>query len=472
MSTAKNGLGRGTILALVAMALGILIIANDFTALSVAIPAIEEDLDTTLTSAQWVINGYALFFGVLIVTGGRLADLLGRKRMFMIGATIFAVFSVLGGLAPNIGVLITCRAFMAVGGALVWPSVLGMTYALLPDDKAGLAGGLLLGVAGFGNAVGPLLGGFLTDVLSWRWVFFVNVPIAAFGMLVTWRTVSESTGDTVTRKLDYRGIVTLSLGLIALLLALDNGPDEGWGDPKIVGLFCISVLLLVIFAIFEPRAGEAALVPDDVLRTTQFTMAAFAVLMMSAIFFAALLYLPQFMTKILGYSALGSGAGLLPMMLVFAASSFVAGPLYNRIGPKVIVSFGAACLALGMFLLSFLDADTSYLGLVPGMMVVGVGVGTFYSSITTAGVTALDPSRSSLAGGIIYMCQIAGGAIGLGLNTAIVTSSSSLAEGIGNAFLVDAILAVVGLAVAVIFIGGPVHLDRIQAMRTHHRAHA
>ena len=459
-------------LALVAMAFGVLIIANDFTALSVAIPEIENDLDTTLTSAQWVINGYALFFGVLIVTGGRLADLLGRKRMFMIGATIFSVFSIVGGLAPTIEILILSRALMAVGGALVWPSVLGMMYAVLPDDKAGLAGGLLLGVAGFGNAVGPLLGGLLTDALSWRWVFFINVPIAGFAMLATWRTVAESTGDTVTRKLDYRGIVTLSLGLIALLLALDNGPDEGWGDPFIIGLFCISGVLLALFAYFEPRSGDAALVPSDVLRTTQFTMAALSVLMMSAIFFAALLYLPQFMTKILGFSALRSGAGLLPMMLVFAASSFVAGPLYNRVGPKLIVSFGATALALGMFLLSFLDANTEYIGLVPGMVVLGVGVGVFYSSITTAGVTALDPSRSSLAGGIVYMCQIAGGAIGLGINTAIVTSASSLADGISTAFRVDAILAVVGLIIAVIFVGGTVHLDRIAAMRTHHRAHA
>ena len=472
MNTAKQGMDRGTILALVAMALGILIIANDFTALSVAIPDIENDLDTTLTSAQWVINGYALFFGVLIVTGGRLADMLGRKRMFMIGATIFAVFSIVGGLAPSIELLIVSRALMAVGGALVWPSVLGMTYAILPEDKAGLAGGLLLGVAGFGNAVGPLLGGLLTDVLSWRWVFFINVPIAVLGMLVTWRTVAESKGDDVSRKIDYRGIVTLSLGLIALLLALDNGPDEGWGDPLIVGLFCASGLLLVAFGYLEPRAGEGALVPSDVLRTTQFTMAAFSVLLMSAIFFAALLYLPQFMTRILDFSALESGAGLLPMMLLFAASSFTAGPLYNRLGPKLIVSIGAAALAVGMFMLSFLDANTEYIGLVPGMMVLGVGVGVFYSSITTAGVTALDPSRSSLAGGIVYMCQIAGGAIGLGINTAIVTSSSELADGISNAFFIDSLLAVAGLVIALIFVGGTVHLDRIAAMRTHHRAHA
>jgi MFS family permease len=152
MGSPVEKLGRGTMLALGAMALGVFVIANDFTALSVAVPRMEADLDTDLTTAQWVINGYALVFGVLIVPGGRLADMFGRKRMFLIGSAIFATFSVLGGAAPDVGLLIACRAFMGVGGALMWPATLGMTYALLPDDKAGLAGGLILGVAGFGNA--------------------------------------------------------------------------------------------------------------------------------------------------------------------------------------------------------------------------------------------------------------------------------------------------------------------------------
>jgi MFS family permease len=158
-SPAVNRLDRATLLALVAMGLGVFVIANDFTALSVAIPEIESDLDAGLSQAQWVINGYSVVFGVLIITGGRLADQFGRRRVFMIGASIFAVFSLLGGLAPTIELLIACRALMAVGGAMVWPAVLGMTYAILPDDRASLAGGLILGVAGLGNAVGPLLGG-------------------------------------------------------------------------------------------------------------------------------------------------------------------------------------------------------------------------------------------------------------------------------------------------------------------------
>jgi EmrB/QacA subfamily drug resistance transporter len=471
VSTTESGLDRGTTLALVAMALGVFVIANDFTALSVAIPKIESDLGTDITTAQWVINGYALVFGVLIVTGGRLADLLGRKRIFLIGAAIFAVFSFVGGLVPNVGLLIACRSLMGIGGALMWPAILGMTYALLPDDKAGLAGGLVLGVAGFGNAVGPMFGGFLTDVFSWRWVFLVNVPITAFAMFVTQREVIESRSDDAERRIDYLGVATLSIGVVSLLLALDQGTDAGFASPGILALFAVAVLLLAAFAVIEARQQGSALVPRDVLRNRTFAGASLAVLLMSAIFFSALLYLPQFMTSVLGYSAVRSGAGLLPMMGVFALTSFVAGSLYDRLGARLIVGMGAACLGIGIFVLSFLDADSSFASLVPGMVVLGIGVGLFYSSITTAAITALDPSRSSLAGGIVYMCQIAGGAIGLGLNTAIVASAPSLESGISRAFRVDAALAVVGFVVAVTFVGerSPTHHRRM--VRWHQRAH-
>jgi EmrB/QacA subfamily drug resistance transporter len=468
----EDRLDRSTMLAMVAMGLAVLIIANDFTALSVALPEMENDLDSTLTTVQWVINGYALVFGVLIVTGGRLADIYGRRNIFFIGAAIFAAFSLLGGLAPNIGLVLACRALMGVGGAMMWPAILGMTYAILPASKAGLAGGLILGAAGFGNAVGPMLGGLLTDVLSWRWIFFVNLPIAAFAALVTWRVVHVAEPEVTERGIDYRGIALLSTGLLCALLALDQGTDDGFTDPPILALFALAAVLLIGFGIVESRGGERALVPPDVARNGQFAAACLTVLLMSAIFFAALLYLPQFLEKELGYSPLKSGAGLLPMMGTFAVTSFAAGPMYARLGPKLIVSLGGAFLAVGMFMLSRLDAGTDFLGLVPGMVVLGIGVGTFYSSVTTAGVTSLDESRAALAGGIVYMFQIAGGSVGLGLNTAIVATGDSLPEGIRTAFVVDGVLAVVGVVISLLYVGGTAHPERLRALRWHHRAHA
>lgn len=476
MTGTEERLSRGTIMALVAMAVGVFLVANDFTALSVAIPNIESDFDTTLNRAQWVINGYTVVFGVLIVTGGRLADLFGRKRAFLIGATVFAAFSLLAGFSPNIWVLIGSRALMGVGGALMWPAILGMTYAILPDSKAGLAGGLIIGVAGIGNATGPLIGGLLTDALSWRWVFFLNVPITILAMAITARNVPETMSDVAERKVDYLGVATLSGAVIATLVALDQGTEVGFTDPGILLLFGVGIALLVVFGFVERGAGSTALVPPVVLRNRQFMTACLTILLLSAIFFAAVVYLPQYMQKVLDYSALEAGAGLLPLMVVFAATSFVAGALYDRLGPKVVTSVGAGCLSVGMFALSFLDdasADGSgYAILLPGMLIVGAGIGLFYSSITTAGITALDASLSSLAGGIMYMCQIAGGSIGLGLNTAIVLSYQSFAEGISTAFLVDAALAAAGFLIALVYIGSDEPLTHRLHLRGHHRAHA
>jgi len=498
-------------LALIAMGVAVFIIANDFTALAVALPAIEKQFDTDVGTVQWVINAYALTFGVLIVVGGRLADMFGRKRMFFVGAAVFAGFSLLGGAAQDTAWLIACRTLMGIGGALMWPAILGMTFAALPESKAGLAGGLILGAAGIGNAVGPMFGGVLTDLLSWRWIFFVNVPIAAFGVFATWYAIHQREPESVDHRIDYGGVVALSLGLVALLVALDQVTDWGWGDARIVVLLALCAAMLVAFGVIERRMGEVALIPRDVIENRNFAAACLAVLLMSAVFFGSLLYLPQFMEKILGYSPLESGVGLLPLMGMFALVSFVAGPLYERIGAKPTVSLGCAAIAVGILLLSLIDVGASYAALVPGMLVLGIGLGLFYSSVTTASVTALDPSRSGLAGGIVYMFQIAGGSVGLGLNTTLFTSSSksdlngnlhgigarvtetqsdlvhgilagtasgkqvlarfsgdvahrllalvreSFVAGLHTAFRLDAALAFCSLAVAVFFVGGRLH---------------
>ena len=309
---------------------------------------------------------------------------------------------------------------MGIGGAMMWPAILGMTYALLPESKAGLAGGLILGAAGFGNAVGPLLGGVLTDALSWRWIFFLNLPIAAFAMLVTWRKVApRRRSRSTTRRIDYAGIATLSVGAARRCCSRSTRRPTGAGPTRGSSACSRSRRRCSRrFAFIErARRRSARWCRATCSRNRLFRAACLAILLMSAIFFSALLYLPQFMQKILGYSALEAGAGLLPMMGVFALTSFVAGPLYSRLGreadrlapaPRASPSASSCCRCS--------TPTRATRALVPGMVVLGVGVGLFYSSVTTAGVTALDPSRASLAGGIVYMCQIAGGSIGLGLD--------------------------------------------------------
>lgn len=411
-------------MALVAMGLGVFVIANDFTALNVALPAIESDYDVDVGSVQWVINAYALVFGMAIVSGGRLADMLGRRRVFFIGSIIFAAFSALGAVAPDLGVLIAARVGMGIGGALMWPAILGMTFAALPESKAGLAGGLILGVAGVGNAVGPLLGGVLTEAFDWRAIFLLNIPVAAIAMFFTARYVHQEE-DLERQRIDYLGMATISAALILLLLALDQSVDWGWGDPRVIGMAAVAIVLMVSFARIERRAGENALIPPDVIANRRFRLACLTVLLLSAVFFSVVLYIPQFLEKILDYSVLEAGAGMLPMMACFALTSFIAGPLYNRIGMKRTVGIGTGLIFVGMLLLGLLISPTSAFGaMVPGLVILGVGVGMFYPAITTAAVTALDASRASLAGGIVYMFQIAGGAVGLGVATTIFTLRS------------------------------------------------
>jgi EmrB/QacA subfamily drug resistance transporter len=467
MPRAPGRLERSTLVALAAMAMAVFVVANDVTALSVALPRIESDFDADVGTVQWVISAYALIFGVLIVTGGRLADLLGRRRIFFVGAGIFAVFSLLGGLAPEVWMLIACRALMGIGGALMWPATLGMTYSILPKERAALAGGLILGAAGFGNAAGPLIGGLVTDLLDWRWILFLNVPIAAVACLVTWRAVPESRAEAVERRFDYAGVATLTIGLVALLVALDEVDDYGWGSAWILGLLAIFAVLLAAFVLQERRAGDRALVPRDVMSNRAFATACLAVLLMSPTFFAALVYLPQFMQKILGYSPVEAGLGLLPMMGVFALVSFVAGPLYERLGPRPVLAAGAACLVAGPLLLSLIETGDSWAQLVPGMVLLGAGVGLFYSAVTTAAVTALDRSRASLAGGIVYMFQVGGGSVGLGIATTVFTAAAgdgisssvervvrdSFESGFQATFLLVAAVALAGFLVTVLFVG-------------------
>jgi EmrB/QacA subfamily drug resistance transporter len=437
------------------MGIAVVVIANDFSAINVALPTMESDFDTNVNTIQWVVNAYALTFGVMIVTGGRLADMFGRRNAFFLGTAIFASMSALGGAAQSEAWLIAARVAMGIGGALMWPAILGMTFEILPEEKAGLAGGIILGAAGLGNAVGPLIGGVLTDLLSWRWIFFLNVPIAIFAVLVTYFLVHVKEPESKDRKIDYPGIAAISIGLVSLLLALDQVDEWGWGDPKIIGLLAVAVIGVAAFVPIERRADTHALVPPEVMRNESFRASCFAILFMSATFFAALLYLPQFMEKQLGYTPLEAGVGLLPFLGTFALVSFVAGPLYDRLGGKVLAVFGAFCITLAPFLFSLVDADSGYGSLIVGMVVLGVGVGSFYPTATTAGVTSVDDSQTSLAGGIVYMFQIAGGSIGLGLTTTIFSDAiPPFVDGIQAAFRLDAALSLVGFVITALFVGG------------------
>ncbi len=438
--------------ALLAMALAVFVIANDITSLGVALPSVEQDLHVGVGTAQWVMNAYTLVFGVLIVTGGRVCDLFGRKRMFVVGISIFAGFSILAGLAPNAGVLIGARAAMAVGAALIWPAVVGITFGLVPAARAGLAGGLLLGVSGIGNALGPVIGGLLTDELSWRWILFLNVPIALVAVVVVLARVDRDEDAPVAAAFDWAGLVALTLGLVTLLLALDQGSSWGWTDPKILALLAVGLVSLAVLVVVERRTGASALVPRDVMARVPFAAACAATLLASGTWFAVLLFAPQYMEKVLGFSALRAGLGFLPLMAVYSVAAFAAGPIYNRIGGRLPLLTGAVCIPLGALLLSLPGDGAHYVDLLPAFVVLGVGVGLFYSTLTTAALTSIPPERSSVGGGLTFMFQLVGGAIGVGLATSVFTAragtGSDIVPGIHGALRVVAVVAVLAIPMA------------------------
>jgi MFS family permease len=272
---------------------------------------------------------------------------------------------------------------------------------------------------------------------------------------VTYFLVHVEEPESEDHQIDYAGVTTLTVGLVSLLVALDQVDDWGWGDPKVLGLLVVSAVMMLAFAPIERRAGKHALVPREIMRNESFTASCLAILFMSATFFAALLYLPQFMEKQLGYSPLEAGVGLLPFLGVFALVSFISGPLYNRLGAKSLAVFGAACITVAPFLFSLVDSGSDYGSLVPGMVVLGLGVGSFYPTATTAGVTSVDDSQTSLAGGIVYMFQIAGGSIGLGLTTTVFSAAiPPFVDGIQAGFRLDAALSLVGFLIALLLVGG------------------
>lgn len=417
---------RDTVFALAVLGLGSFMLAQDLASLNVALSSIERDLDIDLRTAQWVVNAYLLVYGMVVVTGGRLADELGRRRLFFAGAVIFAAMSFLGGFAPNAYWLIVGRALMGIGAGLMLPSLSGMGYAVLPENRAELAGGIFVGAYGIGMAIGPLIGGALAQSLGWRWIQYLNLPIAAIVIFGVWRTIASEPGPA-RPKIDYPGIVTLSVALFALLFALDQAAAWGWRDWRIWLSLGLAVVLFLVFVLIERRAGPDALIPVDIIRIRGVAVPCILRVLMAPAYSATVLYAPQLMQKLLGWSPLQSGIGLLPMLATYAIVSFLVGSLAGRISDRLAIVGGLAGLAAGQYLVSQFDVAAGYASLVAGLFLLGIGLGLFMPTSNTVAVKADDRGRKSLASGLVLMFQFVGGAIGLGLTTTIVTSSERAA---------------------------------------------
>jgi EmrB/QacA subfamily drug resistance transporter len=458
---------------LAALGLAQLMVVLDATIVNIALPSAQGDLGFDDADRQWVVTAYALAFGGLLLLGGRLADLFGRRRTLMIGLAGFAVASALGGAATGFGTLVAARALQGAFGALLAPSALSLLTITFSDPKErGKAFGIFGAIAGAGAAIGLLLGGVLTEYLTWRWCLYVNVPIAVLagaGALRFVRKVAPAAGV----HLDIPGVLTAVLGLSGLVYAFARAESDGWGDPVTVTLIVVSVLLLTAFVVLQAKVAHP-LLPLRVVLDRRRGGAYLAITLAAIGMFAVFLFLTYYLQQTKGYSPLTSGFAFLPFVAGILTSSTVVVPrLLPRVGPRFIITTGQLLGMAGLLYLSRLQADSGYAGhVLPALYVMGLGMGLIFASCFNTATSGTQQSDAGVASALVNTGQQVGGALGTALlNTiaATVTASYVGSHGqsgaaLGNAavagetraFLVSAGVFLLGAVVSLVVIpSGP-----------------
>ena len=418
-----------------AMCFALFMVMLDNTVVNVALPSIQRDLHAQISDLEWIVNGYTLTFAVLIATGGRLGDIFGRRRMFLTGVVIFAVTSATAGLAQDSSMLIASRAVQGIGAALMMPATLSIVTHAFPASERGKAIGTWAGVSALALSIGPVVGGFLTEHVSWRAIFFINLPVAVGAVIATVFAVRESRDDTVERRVDYPGVVALTAGLTAVVLALIEGNSWGWSSPQIIALLVGGAVALAAFVAIELRA-RAPMVEFGLFKTRQFigsNIVAFIITfaMMGSFFFMAL-----YMQDVLGYGALEAGVRFLPTTMVIAVVAPLSGRLADRLGPVWPMSAGLAILSVSMFMFSRIDVSTTYSGLIVPFVLMGIGIALVMSPMSTAAMNAVSVQKAGVASGVLQMSRMIGGTVGVAATGAIF--QSQLGSGFDPASLVGA----------------------------------
>ncbi len=427
----------------------------DSTVVNVALPAIGRDLGAGMAGLQWTVDGYLLTLGSLLLLGGSLGDLYGRRRMFVAGLVAFTAASALCGLAPSMGTLIAARALQGVGGALLVPGSLALLSASFRPEDRSTAVGAWSGLAGVSTALGPFLGGWLVDAVSWRLVFLINVPLAAVAIAVTLRHVPESRDPEAVDPPDLLGALTVSLGLGAVVFALIQWSAHGL-SPHVVAIGAAGAVALAAFPLVERRRRQP-LVPLDIFRSRQFSGANATTLAVYAAFGGALFLLVLEFQQVLHYSALAAGSALLPITLIMLALSARAAALSQRIGPRWPMTVGPVIIAVGLALLSRLRPGDDYLsGVLPGVVVVGLGLALTVPPLTAAVMGSVEERHMGAGSGV----NNAVARIGTLLSVALLPLAGGLGElapadpayrdGISRALLLSAALCVIGGLIALL----------------------
>ena len=397
---------------LAAMCFALFMIMLDNTVVNVALPSIQDDLGASLSGLEWTVNIYTLTFAVLLVTGGRLGDIFGRRRMFLFGVVVFAVSSAAIGLAPDEGWLVAGRAIQGAGAAFMMPATLSIITVTFPAEERGKAIGTWAGVSALALAIGPVLGGALAEYVSWRAIFFLNLPVAVGAVAVTLFATRESRDETTEHMIDWRGMATLSAGLTALVLALVEGNSWGWGSPEVVALLVTAAVGLGAFALIEPRVREP-MVDFSLFSSKTFLGANIVAFIVSFSMFAMFFFIALYLQNILGYSAVEAGVRFLPSTLMIVLFAPIAGRLADRVGPRPLIVTGLTLTTLALFLQTRIDLDTGYGLLLPAFVLMGIGMALVMSPMSTAAMNSVVPEKAGVGSGILSMSRMVGATFGV-----------------------------------------------------------
>ena len=438
--------------ALAAMCFALFMVMLDNTVMNVALPSIQREFDASIGALEWAINGYTLSFAVLLAIGGRLGDIFGRRRGFLFGVTVFALSSATAGFAPSEAALVASRVVQGVGAAFMMPATLSIITNAFPAEERGKAIGTWAGVSALALAVGPVLGGFLTEEVSWRAIFYINLPVAALAIVACLFAVRESRDETVGREVDYAGVVALTAGLTAFVLALVEGNAWGWSSPEIIALFAGGILLLVAFVAIELRV-KAPMIEFEFFRNREFLGASAVAFIVSFAMLGMFFFMALYMQNILNYSPLEAGIRFLPSTLMIVIIAPLSGRLTDRIGPRPPIVTGLAIVTVSLYLQSLVGVDTGYGQLLLPFILMGIGIALVMSPMSTAAMNAVDVTKSGLASGILSMFRMIGGTFGVAVLGAIFQAETGSAIGGPPELFVDALGISLKIGAAVTLLG-------------------
>ncbi|HEY3184145.1 MAG TPA: MFS transporter [Gaiellaceae bacterium] len=456
---------------LAAVSVGLFMIMLDNTVVNVALPSMQKSLHMTYSELEWVVAAYALTFAAFMLTGGKLADLLGRRLIFMVGLVIFTGASLACGLAPNGGFLIGARIVQGVGGALMNPATLSIITATFPPRQRGAAIGIWAGVSALALAIGPLVGGLLTEHANWNWIFFINVPIGLLGLVASPLLIQESRDTSHEQRPDIPGLVTSGIGLFALTYGFIEANNYGWTSGRIIGAFILAAVALAVFIVLE-RHQRLPMLDLSLFRDRTFAGANLAMLLIGLAMFGVFLFVSLYMQQVLRFSPVEAGATFLPMTLLIIVLAPQAGRISDRIGSRWLVGGGMTLLSASLLWYTTLGTGATFWSLLPALLLGGVGMAATMTPVTAAAMSSVPIDKAGVGSAVLNSMRQVGGSLGIGVMGAIVaatradslrsghTAPEAFVAGFHDALRVAALIAFAGAIVATAMIRKTEHADQ------------